>query len=88
MSLPRGRLGKAILGLVLGPKGVKVSVPGFGFPHPHNETGVISPKTDVCSVSDALEISCVPLMQHCLISLLLTLSHCMRASADSVPFHP
>jgi hypothetical protein len=33
---------------------------------------VISLKTDVCCVCDALEIPCVTLVQHCLISFLMT----------------
>lgn len=35
-------------------------------------------------VSIVLEMPCVPVVQHCLISLLLNLSHCMIVSADFI----
>lgn len=38
---------------------------------------VISPKIAVCLIYNDLEIPCVALVQHCLISFLLTKSHCM-----------
>lgn len=50
------------------------------------ETEVISPKTTVFSVCDALEIACVPLVGLCLISLLLTSSYFMNVSTGSASF--
>lgn len=53
-----------------------------GIPDPGNPTlsslgaVLISPKTPVCLVWDALEVLSVPFVQHYLIGFLLTLSHC------------
>lgn len=44
------------------------------------EEGVINPNATVCLEGDALEIPCVPFVQHSPADL----SHCVIASADSV----
>lgn len=75
MSLLRMEFGRNSLGLELEPKGVKrFNSWELGY----EETGVISPQAATCCVCNALEIACVSLVQHCPISLPLTLSHCMK----------
>lgn len=46
------------------------------------------PKAAMYLVCNAVETSCVPFMQHLLISLLLASSHCVTVSADSALFLP
>lgn len=49
---------------------------------------VINSKTVVSSVNDALEVSSVPFVQHCLINFLLTLFLCMIAFCRLCPISP
>lgn len=69
MSSPRGRFGK----IHPGDKGFGSWQIGF----PPNQTKVTSSKATVCLLCDAVGMFCVPSVQHCLTSLLLTLSHCL-----------
>lgn len=61
VSLPRSRLGKVQSGAIGQGLKDKVLVPRNLAPPPPKETGVISPKATMYSVSDVPKITCVPL---------------------------
>lgn len=72
-------LGKASNGLGPEPRGsCSFTSWALDFSPPLNAM-VISPKVTEYLLCDTLEISCVPFIQHCLISFLMTWSHCMVA---------
>lgn len=55
---------------------------------PHSRAVAITPKAAVCLVCGTREISCVPFVQHCLNSFLLTSSHCVIAFCWLCPIFP
>lgn len=87
VSCPGADLARPVWGWGQDLEGVKVSVPG-NLAFPHKETGVMGPKVAMCLICNAVETSCVPFVQHLLISLLLASSHGVTVSADSALFLP
>ena len=86
VSLPSSRLDKACLEIGLrGGLGRSQGVIFYGletFPLVKGLGGVLSLKAVLCSMSYVLEITCVPFVQHCLIRLLMILSHCTVYDAN------